>query len=151
MFKRKCLFHKIVSYETKKTAMFCSAKDSIPIHQKTNIIYKITCPGFSEYYIRKTDRNLVWRLNEHASCEGQPIYQHLSKCEHFAHIGFIDYQTLMLQQQRSITNAVNSNICVLGTNCNWSQLLFLEALYIKNLAPKINDGLKATRELLLFR
>ena len=104
MFKRKCLFHKIVSYETKKTAMFCSAKDSIPIHQKTNVIYKITCPGFNEYYIGKTDRNLVWRLNEHASREGQPIYQHLSKCEHFVHIGFIDYQTLMLQQQRSITN-----------------------------------------------
>ena len=30
-------------------------------------------------------------------------------------------------------------------------MLFLEALYIKNLAPKINDGLKATRELVLFQ
>ena len=27
----------------------------------------------------------------------------------------------------------------------------LEALYIKNLAPKINDGLEATRKLVLFR
>ena len=30
-------------------------------------------------------------------------------------------------------------------------MLFLETLYIKNLAPKINDDLKATRELVLFR
>ena len=155
MFKRKCLFHKIVSYETKKTAMFCSAKDSIPIHQKANVIYKITCPGFNEYYIGKTDRNLVWRLNEHASREGQPIYQHLSKCEHctywFHRLPDIDASTAEINNKQHFVNAVNSNFCVLGTCCNWSQLLFLEALYIKNLAPKINGGLKATRELLLFR
>ena len=32
-----------------------------------------------------------------------------------------------------------------------TKLLFLEALYIKNLAPQINDGLKATYELILCR
>ena len=141
MFKRKCLFHKIVSYETKKTAMFCSAKDSIPIHQKANVIYKITCPGFNEYYIGKTDRNLVWRLNEHASREGQPIYQHLSKCEHFAHIGFIDYQTLMLQQQRSITNNTLLTLLILtfvfwalaatGPNCYFQKHCTSKILHLK--------------------
>ena len=49
--------------------MFYSAKDSIPIHQKANVIYKVTCPGCNEHCSGKTDRSLVTRLNEHASRE----------------------------------------------------------------------------------
>ena len=137
--------------------MFCSAKDNIPIHQKANFIYKVTCPGCSEDYVRKTDRNLVTRLNKHASREDKPMYQHLSKCEHFAHIidllrlPDIDVSITEINNKQHFVNAVISNFCVRGTCCNWSQLLFLETLYIKNLAPKINDGLKATHELIFFR
>ena len=61
----------------------------------------------------------------------------------------------MLQQQRSIRNNTLITLLILTfvfwATVNWSQLLFLEALYIKNLAPKINDGLNATRKLVLFR
>ena len=38
---KKCLKENvrfITCYETKKTAMFCSAKDSIPIHQKVDVM-----------------------------------------------------------------------------------------------------------------
>ena len=59
--------------------MFCSAKESIPIHQKANVIYKVTCPGCNEDYVGKTDCNLVTILNEHAPREDQPMNQHLSK------------------------------------------------------------------------
>ena len=38
MFKKNIRF--ITFYGAKETAMFCSAKNSIPIHQKTNVIYK---------------------------------------------------------------------------------------------------------------
>ena len=68
--------------------MFCSFKDSIPIHQKANVIYKVTCPGYTEDYIGKTDCNLVARLNEYAFREDQPMYQHLLKCEHYAYYWF---------------------------------------------------------------
>ena len=137
--------------------MFCSAKDIIPIHQKANVIYKVTCHGCNEDYIGKIDRSLVTRLNEHASHEIQPMYQHLSKREHFVHIvdllrlPDIDASTTEISNKQHFVNAVISNFCFLDTCCNWSQLLFLDALYIKNLAPKINDSLKATRELALFR
>ena len=67
------------------------------------------------------------------------MYQHLLKYEHFAHI--IDL--LRLPDIDASTTEINRN--------KWSQFLFLEALYIKNLAPKINDGLEATRKLVLFR
>ena len=157
---QKCLkanVHLITCYETKKgTAIFCSAKDSILIHQKTKVIYKVTCPGCNEDYVGKTDRNLITRLNEHTSHEDQPMYQHLSKCEHFAHIidlhrlPDIDASTAEINNKRHFVDAIISNFCVLDTCCNWSQLLFSEALYIKNLAPKINDGVKAPCELVLF-
>ena len=41
--------------------MFCSAKNSILIHQKVNVIYKVTCPASGDNYVRKTDPNLVMR------------------------------------------------------------------------------------------
>ena len=136
--------------------MFCSAKDSIPIRQKANLIYKVTCPGSNEDYVGKTDRNLITRLNEHASHEDQPIYQDLSKCEHFAHtidllrLPDIDVSTIEINNKQHLFNAVISNFCVLETCCNESQWLFLEALHVKDLASKIGDGLKATREHVLF-
>ena len=36
-------------------------------------------------------------------------------------------------------------------NSNWTQLCFLESLYIKRLNPALNAGIKATKELNLFR
>ena len=45
---KKCLKEHvrfITCYEKKKIATFCSAKDNISIHQKANVIYKVTCPG----------------------------------------------------------------------------------------------------------
>ena len=41
--------------------------------------------------------------------------------------------------------------CIADSCSNWCQLLFLEAFYIKTLEPKINDGLKLSREVLLFK
>ena len=36
--------------------MFCSVKDKVPAHQKSNVITRIKCPGSSEDYVGKTDR-----------------------------------------------------------------------------------------------
>ena len=60
-----------------------------------------------------------------------------------------DVSTVNLQAH--IANAVSDNWKILDSNANWVQLCFLESYYIKQLKPKINDGLKAFKELLLFR
>ena len=44
-----------------------------------------------------------------------------------------------------------NNYHIIYKNNNWSQLSFLEALYIKILEPEINDGLKVSKELDLFK
>ena len=63
--------------------MFCSAKDFIPTLQKLNVVYCSTCPECNEKYIDKTGCNLVTHLYKHGSLDDQPMYQHLSKCEHY--------------------------------------------------------------------
>ena len=50
-----------------------------------------------------------------------------------------------------ISTAVYDHWKILDTNKNWVRLCFLELFYIKQLKAKINDGLKASKELLLFR
>ena len=48
-------------------------------------------------------------------------------------------------------NYVRNNIRVVDKSDNWSVLLFKEALAIKDNYPQMNSGLKASRDLNLFR
>ena len=63
--------------------MFCSVKDKIPTHQKSNVIYSIKFPGCGEDYVGKTDRCALKRLYEHSNSSDQPMSQHLQHCENF--------------------------------------------------------------------
>ena len=133
--------------------MFCSARDSISIQQKTHVIYKVPFPGWNEDDLRKTDRNLVTRLDKNASPWGStyvsaPIEMwKLCTYYSFTWITRHNASTAEINNKQHFVNAGISNFCVLDTCCNWSQLLFLEAVYFKNVAPKFNDGLKATCKL----
>ena len=111
---------------------------------KENVVFKVTCPNCGENYVGKTDRNLVTRLHKQASCEDQPMYQHLSKCEHFAHIidllrlPDIDASTTEINNKQHFVNSVLSNFCVLDTCCNWSQFaIFRSIVHQKNCTQKL--------------
>ena len=93
---------------------------------------------------------------EHGRRADQPMHQHLKHC-----IEFHDVTNLFaftrpfgnsdgINHKEHMVNAVLNNCKILDTNDNWSQLSFLEAFYIKKLRPRINDGLKASKELQLF-
>ena len=90
--------------------------------------------------MKETDKrnNKQTSVKQLSTREAQPMYQHLSKCEHFAHIiGLqrlpdIDASAADINNKQHFPNVVNANFCVLDSCCNWSQLLFLESLYIKN-------------------
>ena len=145
----------ITLFDTKKFAMFCPTKDKIPSHQRANVIYKLSCPGCGNKYVGKTDRCLITRLLEHGTRVDQPIIQHLTRCD-----SFHDYVNIFslpsndmlfdINTKEHIKNAVLSNFEIVDWNSNWSQLLFLEAFYIKRFSPAINKGLKASKELQLF-
>ena len=54
-------------YKTNKLSLFCNTKDSISAEQKSNVLYRITCPGCFQKYVGKTDRNFTTRLDEHGT------------------------------------------------------------------------------------
>lgn len=149
----------VTLYQTKKVAMFCPTKDRILTKQKANVIYELKCPGCGEIYIGKTDRNIVFRLREHGLRYDQPMNMHLSNCPSFRELInlftlpniFIENGQLDLDIKGHILNAVFDNFRIVDNNNSWSQLCFLEAFYIKQLSPTINKGLKASKELQLFR
>ena len=87
------------------------------------------------------------------------MFQHLQHCEKFLETMTL-YQLLDIDSatdvstvnlQAHIASAVSDNWKILDFNTKWAQLCFLESRYIKRLKPKINEGLKASKELLLFR
>ena len=58
-------------YKANKLSMFCNTKDVISAEQKSNVIYRITCPGCFQKYVGKIDRNLTTRLDEHGTKDDQ--------------------------------------------------------------------------------
>ena len=111
------------------------------------------------YYSQSNDDtwvDLITRLNEHGTRDDQPMYRHLIDCNKFHEVAslFNLPHSIGLEEvdkDSFIHNAVINNAIILDTTRNWSQLEFLEAYYIKKLNPKINNGLKASKELQLFR
>ena len=149
----------IVRYTTKNISLFCSTKDPIPIEQRAQVIYEITCPGCGGKYIGKTDRCISIRMTEQGSRTDQPMHRHLSTCEKFKDLIIlfalpdVDSNTSIVNMGNHILNAVLNNYVIIDYNSyrfNWSQLLYLEAFYIKTRKPIINHGLKASKEFVLF-
>ena len=143
-------------FKTTKISYLCNTKDRSPLLTSSNVVYEFKCPGCSSNYIGKCDRTLFERSREHATVKGSAVYRHLIKCEG---IHFLD-SLLMIDVTEPLTddeirdkriNYVRNNIRVVDKSDNWSVLLFKEALSIKDSNPQMNSGLKASRDLNLFR
>ena len=95
-------------------------------------------------------------MNEQGTRVDQPMFRHLTSCTEF-----IDFTKMFAIDQPEWTisfndhklNAVLQNYTILDYNpynLKWDQLSFLEAYHIKKLKPKINHGIKASKEFVLF-
>ena len=97
-------------------------------------------------------------MNEHGTGDTEPMFKHQSEREMFKETCNL-YALPSLYNESdpneiSLTSHILSTVLhnheILDFNYNWSQLLFLEAYYIKKHDPVINRSLKASKELLLF-
>ena len=85
------------------------------------------------------------------------MFQHLVKGQQFIeelsilNLPISDNNIPEFELKSHIMNAGHNNWEILDYNNNWSQLCFLEAFNIKSLKPKINAGLKASKELELSK
>ena len=89
-------------------------------------------------------------MSEHATRADQPMFQQLVHWEKFLEtlslykLPDINTGANIVDLLAHISTAVYDHWKILDTNKNWVQLCFLESFYIKQLKPKINDGLKAS-------
>ena len=150
--------------KTTQIRNFTSTKDKVPVLSKSNVVYKIECPGCGADYIGKTDRTINERTKEHATSDKEsPMRSHLQSCAHFQHMHeiltisdnlFDDNITENKVEpsfQKFATEAIQRGVKVLDNDSNWNQLLYKEALWIERNHPTLNTGLKASRQLKLFR
>ena len=71
------------SIKLKSFHHFARTKNPNPMHLKSHVIYKLTCPACDAEYMGKADRCLSVRLDEHSSDHNSATFQHLHSAEAF--------------------------------------------------------------------
>ena len=146
-------------FKTSQLRDFASTKDRVPILSKSNVVYEVCCPGCGANYVGKTERTIRERTIEHAWSDVEsPMRNHLKTCQHFRHLfgmfAMFD-ERCPDEEKESLRNfsiqAIQDGVRILDTESNWNQLLYKEALNIERKDPTLNKGLKASRQLRLFR
>ena len=145
-----------VIYMTNKLSNFCSEKDKIPEGQRSNVIYKIKCPGCGENYVGKTSCCFQKRMDEHGTKSDQPMFLHLENCEPFKYISTLHdlpsngSDSHGINRKLHIHEAVKENSKVLLSSNDWLKLAYLEPFMAKKHRSTINHGSKAMKVLQLF-
>ena len=134
-----------------------------PHTSRSNLVYEFPCPGCNSSYIGKTERNLATRLSERSDPQKSSIAKHLSECEHANYVLNLNHIFDNLNDindkdtNKPDTPLSRHNLIMVNTqtlhnlkHTNSNLLLFLEALYIKYRNPVLNNGLRASKELVVF-
>ena len=117
-------------------------------------MYEFCCPACNSKYIRKTDRNFDAHVQEHSGSDKKSlVYNQLLECEHFNYV--VNLHSLppssnLVEYLEHVKIAVYDNTKIIDNNQNWIELCFFERLHTKWKKPKLNCGIKATKELVLF-
>ena len=137
---------------TQKLSFYTNMKDQIPKLIKSYVAYQFYCPGCNNSYIGKTEQNLCTRTEEHdCSDEGSAIYDHIKNCSYYSYIeNLFRFNNDSFDKALFSINSVQSNTKVLDSVHDWNILLIKEALLIKENMPKLNNVLKASKDLKLF-
>ena len=155
-----------IRFQTTPLSAFTSVKDRTPFLNRSNVVYEVTCPGCGCTYIGKTDRTVFERSSEHAWTDKSSIVrQHIHECEQFNHVfemlqmdPFDDFPMIIEEENEDekrkrnyFKASIRQNMRILDQASHWNVLLHKEAMHISRSNPPLNNGLKASREPVLFR
>jgi hypothetical protein len=94
-------------------------KAQIPDEIVSRVVYKFTCPSCNACYVGQTDRHARTRYGEHKTKRNEPVRKHFEPCA----------KRKALFSDMSILHRTNKSVAFLET---------LEALYIREIKPKLN-------------
>ena len=137
---------------TQKLSFYTNMKYQIPKLMKSYVVYQFNCTGFNNSFIGKTERNLCTRTEEHAFSDNESaIYEHINNCSYYDYIeNLLRFNNDSFDKALFSIDSVQSNTKVIDSAYDWNILLIKEALLIKQKMPKLNNGLKAPKNLRLF-
>ena len=104
----------------KLKTMLPSLKPNVEKSVKSKVIYKITCPGCGACYVGQTSRHCVTHFSEHKTQKKRATRKHYDNCK----------VSPPNMSQLQVLDSTNRSQVFLET---------LEALYIREIKPKIND------------
>ena len=95
----------------------------------------------------------VTRTEKHAcSDEESYIYDHIKNCSYYSYIeNLFRFNNYSFDKALFSINSARSDTKIIDSALDWNILLIKEALLIKQKMPKLNNGLKASKELKLFK
>ena len=107
---------KIVFTLKKLKSVLPPLKENVSKMLKSGVVYNIICPGCEASFVGQTPRHLLHRFREHKNNPG-PVNEHFVQCGE---------------------SLEDENITILTVSSNEEKLMILEALFIKEMKPRIN-------------
>ena len=96
-----------------------SLKSSTKEILRSRVVYKLACPGCNTCYVEQTTRHLLTRFREHKNDKSGPVFKHFQEC-----LG-------------TRPNVEDIEVLYKGPK-NYDTLLAIEALFIREIKPKLN-------------
>ena len=92
-------------------------------------------------------------MDEHGTRDYEPMNKHLHNCPRISEFCafFRICDPYQFNKNKHVHNAVLNNCKIIHRHNNNTVLDFLEAYYIKLDKPSINFGIRASKELVLFK
>ena len=110
-------------FKTPKTiGNFFNFKDKTPQHLRSKVVYKVSCSDCDGFYIGKTCRNLITRIEEHKVGKNSSVSEHVQQNGH-----------TMNWKDIEILDHAKSDM----------QILWKEMLHIKKQKPMLNKQLNS--------
>ena len=141
-----------IFFQSTKMSFFTSNKDRIPHLSNSCVIYHYSCPGCGAEYVGKAESTMFNRTKQHGwTQKDSAIRKHFDTCQGWKDItGFLQIFDSDVDKTQLQITTVRDNTKIIRRSNNWLTLAFQEALAIKELKPKLNNGLKSCKELSLF-
>ena len=108
---------------------------------------------YRKNYVGKTDRCLYTRIKEHSSLDSSEIYNHIISCNEFNFV--INLLELTPNDEVNnikclLTDLIFTNTKIIDKSNHWSLILYQESIAINRMKPSLNNGTKASKDLLIF-
>ena len=108
--------------------------------------------GCESSYIRKAEQTLFKRTKGHVILADSAIKGHLDNCLNVKYLFSINNSLQNdVNKHKFSLSFVRQNTRIIDESNNWNVLLFKEAYHIKEKCPILNNGVKASRAMQLFR